>query len=104
MTPRIQFEEEADVEYREGGRWYESRRTGLGTEFLDAVDATLRRVVEFPRAGSPVPRVPRRLAVRRLAVTRFPYHVVYLETTDVIRILAVAHDRRRPSYWKIRLR
>lgn len=103
MIPRIQFEEEADVEYREAGRWYESRRIGLGTEFLDAVDATLRRITQFPRAGWPVPRVRPHLPVRRLAVIRFPYHVIYLERTDVIRILAIAHDRRKPGYWKIRL-
>ena len=35
-----------------------------------------------------------------MAVTRFPYHVVYLEVNDRIRILAVAHDRRKPGYWK----
>ena len=104
MTLRIQFEEEADAEYREASRWYESRRRGLGTEFLDAVDATVRQIVEFSHAGSPVPRVRPHLPVRRYAVTRSPYHVVYLETTDVIRILAIAHDRRRPGYWKTRLR
>ena len=42
MIPRVRFEEEADAEYREAGRWYESRRTDLGIEFFDAVDAALR--------------------------------------------------------------
>ena len=37
------------------------------------------------------------------AVTRFPYHVIYLETATDIRILAVAHDRRKPGYWRERL-
>ena len=104
MSPRVHFENEADVEYRQAGRWYEGRRTGLGIGFFDAVDAAIRQIVAFPRVGAPVPRVPRDLPVRRLAVTRFPYHVVYLETSEAIRILAVAHDRRRPGYWKSRLR
>lgn len=103
MSPRVRFEDEADAEYRQAGRWYESRRAGLGTEFLDAVDDTLRRIVDFPRAGAPVPGVPRDLAVKRRAVTRFPYHVVYLETTNTLRVLAIAHDRRMPGYWKTRL-
>jgi hypothetical protein len=42
--------------------------------------------------------------VRAMAVTRFPYHVIYLEVSDRIRILAVAHDRRKPGYWKTRLK
>lgn len=104
MISRIRFEDEADAEYREAGRWYESRRTDLGIEFFDAVDAALRQIVEFPRAGAPVPRVPRDLPVRRLAVKRFPYHVVYLDTPGALRVLAIAHDRRKPEYWKSRLR
>lgn len=102
-SPPIRFEEEADAEYRQAGRWYEERRSGLGVEFFDAVDAAIRRIVEFPHVGVPVPRVSRGLAVRRLAVSRFPYHVVYLDTASALRILAIAHDRRRPGYWKRRL-
>jgi hypothetical protein len=36
-------------------------------------------------------------------VMRFPYHVVYLETSGNLRILAIAHDRRKPGYWMKRL-
>ena len=104
MSLRVHFEDAADVEYRQAGRWYEGRREGLGIEFFDAVDAAIRQIVDLPHIGVPVPRVPRGLPVRRLAVTRFPYHVVYLETSEAFRILAIAHDRRRPGYWKSRLR
>ncbi|MGH9383879.1 MAG: type II toxin-antitoxin system RelE/ParE family toxin [Vicinamibacterales bacterium] len=103
MSVIVRFEDEADVEYREAGRWYDARQTGLGIEFFDEVDATVRRIVEFPRIGASVPRVPSGLLVRRLAVARFPYHVVYLEPTNALRILAIAHDRRKPGYWKHRL-
>lgn len=104
MSPRVHFEDEADAEYRHAGRWYEGRREGLGIEFFDAVDATIRQIVDFPRLGVSVPRVPRDLPVRRLAVRRFPYHVVYLTTAEGVRVLAVTHDRRKPGYWKGRLR
>jgi plasmid stabilization system protein ParE len=104
VSPRVQFEDEADAEYRLAGRWYEERRERLGFEFFDAVDATIDRIVAMPRAGDLVPRMPADLSVRRRAVTRFPYHVVYLETATHIRILALAHDRRKPGYWQKRLR
>src|SRR5439155_23809272 len=48
--------------------------------------------------------VPAELPVRRAPVKRFPYHVVYLETSEAIRILAFAHDSRRPGYWYHRAR
>lgn len=103
MSPRVHFEDEAEAEYRHAGVWYESRREGLGLEFFDEVDATIGQMLDFPHIGAPVPRLPLDLPVRRLAVGRFPYHVVYLEIADGVRILAVAHDRRRPDYWRQRL-
>lgn len=37
---------------------------------------------------------------RRLLVGRFPYQVVYrLRATEIV-IVAVAHLKRRPGYWK----
>ena len=104
MNPKVRFEDEADAEYRGASRWYEARRAQLGIEFLDAVDAAIDQIVAMPRAGPLVPRMPSDLPVRRHGVTRFPYHVIYIETETDVRILAIAHDRRRPGYWKPRLK
>ncbi len=54
----------------------------------------------MPGAGSRIPNLPADLTVRRRAVKRFPYYLVYLEMATHIRILAIAHDRRKPGYWK----
>lgn len=104
MNPRVTFEDEADTEYRLAGRWYEARREHLGFDFFDAVDETIGRTLDLPRSGALVPRIAADLPVRTVAVARFPYHVIYLEVDDRIRILAVAHDRRKPDYWKTRLK
>jgi toxin ParE1/3/4 len=103
VSRSVRFEDEADAEYREAARWYERRRNGLGFEFLDAVDVTLEQIVRFPEAGAAVPSVSTELRVRRAPVGRFPYHVIYLDLHDTIRVLAVAHDRRKPGYWASRL-
>ena len=100
----VRFEDEADAEYRLAGGWYEDRREHLGREFFDAVDATIDQIVAMPQAGALVPQMPPDLPVRRRAVTRFPSHVVYLEAPTRIRILAIAHDRRKPGYWESRLK
>jgi hypothetical protein len=86
VNPRVRFEDEADAEYRLAGRFYEERREHLGIEFLDAVDATIDHILELPEAGALLSRMPSDLPVRRRAVTRFPYHVVYLEIDQTIRI------------------
>jgi plasmid stabilization system protein ParE len=86
------------AETAEAARWYEAHRPGLGVDFLEALDDVVTRIAEMPRMGSPVPGVGDK-AIRRLAVRRFPYHVIYLEVPDRLQILAIAHDRRRPGYW-----
>lgn len=103
MNPRVRFDDEADAEYRLAGRWYEARREHLGVEFFDAVDRTIDQILTMPRAGTRVRRLPPDLTVRRRAVARFPYHVVYLEMATHLRVLAIAHDRQKPGYWKDRL-
>lgn len=104
MNPRVQFEDEADTKYRLAGQWYEAKKDHLGFEFFDAVDAAIDRILAWPDSGAPEPRMPPELLVRRIAVTRFPYHVVYLSVDGKIRILAIAHDRRKPGYWRARLK
>jgi hypothetical protein len=102
MKP-LRTQPEASTELEEAALWYEGKREGLGLEFLEAVDSALDFVTRFTQAGSPVPLVAKDLPVRRTPVRRFPFHVVYLETSDAIRILAFAHDRRRPGYWLSRI-
>jgi toxin ParE1/3/4 len=99
----VLFEDEADAEYRAAARWYEERQVGLGTEFLDEVDVALDRIARFPGIGSPAPQVSTNLSVRRVPVRRFPYHVIYLHVESMIRVLAIAHTRQRPGYWKDRI-
>jgi plasmid stabilization system protein ParE len=99
----IRISEEAEAEMADAARWYESHHARLGTEFLDAVDAAVDRIAENPKVGSMVPGVSDS-EIRRRPVRRFPYHVVYLELSDRLQILAVAHDRRRPGYWAGRSR
>lgn len=35
-------------------------------------------------------------------VSGFPYDIVYRVTTADLEVLAVAHHRRRPGYWRRR--
>jgi plasmid stabilization system protein ParE len=102
VTRRIRTEPEASAELAEAALWYEGHRPGLGAEFLGAVDATTEFIARFPEAGVRVPNIPKDLPVRRAAVRRVPFHVVYVDFPEVVRVLAVAHDRRSPGYWRTR--
>jgi len=42
--------------------------------------------------------------VRKAPVARFPYNVLYaIEPDERIRVIAVAHQKWRPGYWRKRL-
>lgn len=99
MATRLLVEAEADRELEEAVQRYEEKRSGLGQRFLDGVTFTIDRIRRFPLAGATVPYVSSDLSVRRAPVKGFPYHVVYLHTSESIRVLAFAHYRRRPGYW-----
>jgi plasmid stabilization system protein ParE len=102
LTLPVRISEQAEAEMAEAARWYETHRAGLGAEFLDAVDGAVTRIAETPQMRSMVPRISD-VAIRRMPVRRFPYHVVYLQLPNRLQVLAIAHDRRRPGYWVGRL-
>jgi toxin ParE1/3/4 len=99
VTLPIRFSAEASAELANTATWYEEQRAGLGAEFMDAVDGALG-------ARSPDGHTPARpsLTCRRTSrsgvpTVPLPVSRGYIVLDDQIRILAVAHDRRRPAYW-----
>lgn len=102
MIRRLRVEDAAREELRAAVAWYEERRPGLGEEFLAEVHGTLELIRDHPDLGGTVPQVPSRLQARRLPVRRFPYSVIYRRRGTMIEVLAVAHHRREPGYWRSR--
>ena len=99
MTRPIRTSVPASDEFSVAVRWYEARRPGLGGEFFDAVAATLSLIETNPEIGTTISADGQ---TRRALVARFPYQVVYrLKPTDMV-IVAIAHLKRRPGYWKNR--
>ena len=101
MTLAVEFSAEAADEVEEAMLWYENRRDGLGSAFLDSVDEAISDVAMWPQSGAMVQGLSH-LAVRRLSIGRFPYHLAYIQSDNSIHILAVAHDKRQPGYWASR--
>ena len=99
MKRTIRTGEPASEELIDAVRWYEARRPGLGGEFFDAVVDMLTLIEARPEMGSLSRHDPR---TRRVMVPRFPYQIVYRLTPNEIVIVAVAHLKRRPGYWKSR--
>ena len=96
-TSPIRFFELALEEVSEAERYYSSRSLLLGSEFVDALDHAVARIRAFPESGGPHVG-----GTRRLLLDRFPFSVIYEVTEGEIVIVAVAHQRRKPGYWRNR--
>ncbi|MDP2182165.1 MAG: type II toxin-antitoxin system RelE/ParE family toxin [Actinomycetota bacterium] len=97
MSLGISFHEGAQAEFDEAVAFYAMERVSLGEGFIQAVEHASAHARTHPESAAVI-----RGRVRRMRVERFPYSVMYSVVGDVIRVLAVAHDRRRPFYWSRR--
>jgi toxin ParE1/3/4 len=78
--------------------WYRERSVDASAEFIVAVSDALDSICSAPR------RWPNYLyGTKRFLLRRFPFSIVYLDEPDVVSIVAVAHSKRKPGYWKERL-
>jgi hypothetical protein len=57
---------------------------------------------QFPEIGKLLPEVAKPSGVRKIVVEGFPYWVVYRELPAELYIIAIAHFRRKPGYWRYR--
>jgi plasmid stabilization system protein ParE len=97
MRLSLRFDAAAERELNEAVDFYELESLGLGDVFLAEVERALAQIAAFPEAAEPL-----RDGVRRRLLHTFPYALLYSLRADGVRILAVAHQRRRPFYWEDR--
>ncbi len=102
MSRRLTLSAEARQELREAVNWYETRGLGLGRQLLGEARECFHRIETQPETGSLVKGVKDAVGARRVLLKRFPYAVIYIELEAPVRVLAFAHVRRRPGYWKKR--
>ena len=101
---RLRLHEAAAEEAIEAAAWYEQERPGLGQEFAGALDAVLDLLEEGIVRPAKMPGAAGVQGGKRLILRRFPYDVVVQELSDEVLVVAVAHQSRRPGYWRGRLR
>lgn len=85
-------------EIRESALFYNKESYGLGLDFARKIKTTIRCITQFPEAW---PRFSNEF--RQCQLERFPFSIVYYVEPSRIVIVAVAHQKRRPAYWKTRV-
>ncbi|MCL2089780.1 MAG: type II toxin-antitoxin system RelE/ParE family toxin [Micrococcales bacterium] len=82
--------------------WYDDQEPGLGDRLADEIAAGVAFVRQWPDAP-PLYRGRRLPRVRRKSIDVFPYGIIYFVRDDEVIVVAYAHARRRPGYWRKRL-
>lgn len=103
MTRPVWLDDEARAELAAAHARYEEALPGLGEQLADELGALLERIQEHPRAFPFAARVARRFEVRHAVLPRFPFNVFFVELDEAIWVVAFAHQKRRPRYWRKRV-
>jgi plasmid stabilization system protein ParE len=77
--------------------WYSARSAQAAVRFTGAINDTLTRIATQPDQFAAIDKRHREGLVRR-----FPFRIIYRVESDGVLIVAVAHAKRRPNYWKRR--
>ena len=91
----VRFHPLAAEEAEAARSWYFQRNASLSDAFLHELDVAVQNIAEGPERW---PSFHSRF--RRYLLRRFPFSVVYRSKGTVVEVLAVAHHRRKPGYWR----
>jgi len=98
MKPLI-VHEGAEAELWESVAHYEAEAPGLGLDFLAEAERAFGRIQTAPDRWQRANH-----GTRRVLLQRFPYTIYYRDMADALWIVAIAPQRRRPMYWRPRLK
>ena len=77
--------------------WYYNNSPSAADGFIAEIDEAMELIIKHPK------RWPEFIyGTRRYLLKRYPFSLVYLETAKEIQVIAVAHAKRRPGFWKER--
>lgn len=94
----VDFHPAASDEAEAAHGWYAERSPVAAARFREELDAAVTAILSDPDCGAPYLHGTRCYLLRR-----FPYLVVYHRPSEArIEVVAVAHGRRRPGYWRAR--
>ncbi|HBL27269.1 MAG TPA: type II toxin-antitoxin system RelE/ParE family toxin [Acidobacteria bacterium] len=96
---RYRLHPEAAAEHKRQVAWYEERQAGLGRRYHAEYLSALALALAAPHRY----KIVRQPAIRRIGFRVFHFDLIYREAGGVVEVLAVAPQRREPSYWASRL-
>lgn len=92
------FHPEALSEFRDAVRYLKVRSYNVAVRFDSQIRTTIQGIVKTPERWREL-----ETGIRRCLVDVFPYSIIYSIEPKFVLIIAVAHAKRAPGYWKHRV-
>lgn len=89
---------EARAELDSAIGYYQGQKVGLGLDLLSEVEQAIGKIQQNPNVA-PLYKIA---SLRRYVIQPFPFIIFYAEFEELIWIVAIAHSKRRPDYWRRR--
>jgi plasmid stabilization system protein ParE len=91
---RVLFHDLAARELLDARDYYDDLVFGLGKKFVIEIERCSRIIKANPLAYPII-----RENIRKAVVIKFPYSILYYVDKNTVYILAVMHQKRKPTYW-----
>lgn len=91
----VRFHPEVLTEYTAALAWYRAQSGLAADRFESEVERLVGSIAANPSLFPPYDDEHRFARLRR-----FPYCLVYQAVPDGVQVVALAHVRRRPGYWR----
>lgn len=96
----LEIRSQAEDEFYDTIDYYKDIDPSLADDFIIEFEKFLEKILAFPEAGHPY-----LYQSKRVILDRFPYSIVYkIYGDEKVVVYAVFHMRRKPGYWKERLK
>ena len=94
---QVDFHPEATIDLNESAEWYAERSPGAARDFVVAVDVAISSIVSDSHRFIYMDN-----RHQACSVIAFPFQIVYRKHDQGVVVVAVAHAKRRPRYWRWR--
>ena len=91
----VELDPRAEEEARAAFVWYLERSERAAAAFELEIRSAIEQISEAP-GTFPIAEG----SLRRFLLARFPYAVLYAVVPNSVRVVAIAHQHRRPGYWR----
>ena len=96
--PEIIFHPDIELEVKASYEWYQNKADGLGDDYIAELEAAYQTIIELPDTWPKFHTV-----FRRFLLSKFPFSVIYRHHQNIIFVVAVMHNSRKPGYWNERI-